>query len=253
MADGKGARQDGERTIVRDISWCGTCAGANSCMVDVKDGKMLRIRPARYYEQYTKEEVNPWVMHARGKTFEPSDKSLIPPLSLAYKKRVYSPARIRYPDEAGRLRPHGRSRFHRPRRPQHPEPRHQQVRAHQLAGSARHRGRRDAARQGEVRTHVGALPVRPARRDESGARSARLRAQAPQAVGRLHPAGPPTRQLGRLDLGRQTRVGHAAGRPAGAAEQPHLRHLQERRTAALLGLRPGDHHVGLAGTAPEPA
>ena len=66
-------------------------------MVDVKDGKILRIRPARYYEQYTKEEVKPWVMHARGKTFEPSEKSLIPPLSLAYKKRVYSPARIRYP------------------------------------------------------------------------------------------------------------------------------------------------------------
>ncbi len=66
-------------------------------MVDIQDGKMLRIRPARYYEKYTKEEVKPWVMHARGKTFEPSDKSLVPPLAIAYKKRVYSPARIRYP------------------------------------------------------------------------------------------------------------------------------------------------------------
>lgn len=86
-----------ERTIVRDISWCGVFNGANACMVDVKDGKMLRIRPARYYEKYTREEVNPWVMKARGKTFEPSSKSLAPPLSLAYKKRVYSPARIRFP------------------------------------------------------------------------------------------------------------------------------------------------------------
>jgi trimethylamine-N-oxide reductase (cytochrome c) len=97
MGSGNTAPQSKPRTIVRDISWCGTCAGANSCMVDVKDGKILRIRPARYYEQYTKEEVKPWVMHARGKTFEPSEKSLIPPLSLAYKKRVFSPARIRYP------------------------------------------------------------------------------------------------------------------------------------------------------------
>ena len=97
MADGEKRTTHGERTIVRDLSWCGVGAGANASMVDVKDGKMLRIRPARYYERYTREEVQPWVMHARGKTFEPSDKSLIPPLSLAYKKRVYSPARIRYP------------------------------------------------------------------------------------------------------------------------------------------------------------
>ena len=93
----KPSREPGEKTIVRDISWCGVAAGANASMVDVKDGKMIRIRPARYYEQYTKEEVKPWVMNARGKTFEPSDKSLAPPLSLAYKKRVYSPARIRFP------------------------------------------------------------------------------------------------------------------------------------------------------------
>ena len=97
MADGEKLTTKGGRTIVRDISWCGVFNGANACMVDVKDGKMLRIRPARYYEKYTREEVKPWVMHARGKTFEPSEKSLIPPLSLAYKKRVYSPARIRYP------------------------------------------------------------------------------------------------------------------------------------------------------------
>ena len=86
-----------ERTIVRDMSWLGAAWGANACMVDVKDGKVLRIRPARFYDQYTKEEVKPWVMHARGKTFEPGDKTLPPPLSLAYKKRVFSPARILYP------------------------------------------------------------------------------------------------------------------------------------------------------------
>ncbi len=46
-------------------------------------------------------------MHARGKTFEPSDKSLIPPLSLAYKKRVYSPARIRFPMKRVDFDPNG--------------------------------------------------------------------------------------------------------------------------------------------------
>ncbi|MBN1631774.1 MAG: molybdopterin-dependent oxidoreductase, partial [Thermoleophilia bacterium] len=103
----KDATKGDVRTIVRDISWCGTCAGANACMVDVKDGKMLRIRPVRYYEQYTKEEVKPWVMHARGQTFEPSEKTLIPPLSIAYKKRVYSPARIKYPMKRVDFDPNG--------------------------------------------------------------------------------------------------------------------------------------------------
>ncbi|MBN1321486.1 MAG: molybdopterin-dependent oxidoreductase [Thermoleophilia bacterium] len=79
------------------MAFLGAPWGANACMIDVKDGKILRIRPARYYDKYTKDEVKPWVMHARGKTFEPSEKTLPPPLSLAYKKRVYSPARIRYP------------------------------------------------------------------------------------------------------------------------------------------------------------
>ncbi len=87
----------GERTLVREMGWMGCPVGANACMVDVKEGRMIRIRPARIYDMYTKDEVRPWVMHARGKTFEPSDKSLVPPLSLAYKKRVFSPARIRYP------------------------------------------------------------------------------------------------------------------------------------------------------------
>ena len=36
-------------------------------------------------------------MQVRGKTFEPKMKFLLSPLSIAYKKRVYSPARLRYP------------------------------------------------------------------------------------------------------------------------------------------------------------
>ena len=99
--------KSGEKTIVRDMSFLGASWGANAAMVDVKDGKIIRIRPARYYDQYTKEEIKPWVMHARGKTFEPSDKSLIPPFSIAYKKRVYSPARIRFPMKRVDFDPNG--------------------------------------------------------------------------------------------------------------------------------------------------
>jgi trimethylamine-N-oxide reductase (cytochrome c) len=88
----------GERTLVRDISFCGVPEnGSNASMVDVKDGRIVRIRPMHYDWKYPREAMNPWKMEVRGSTFEPSMKTLIPPYSIAYKKRVYSPARIRYP------------------------------------------------------------------------------------------------------------------------------------------------------------
>jgi anaerobic selenocysteine-containing dehydrogenase len=94
-----GKRDGAEKTLIRDISFCGVPEnGSNASMVDVKDGKIIRIRPMHYDWKYDpKKDMNPWKMEVRGKTFEPSMKTLIPPYSIAYKKRVYSPARIRYP------------------------------------------------------------------------------------------------------------------------------------------------------------
>ena len=65
--------------------------------VDVKDGKLLRIRPLHYDWKYSPEEYKPWKIEARGKTFEPTSKSLLAPFGPVYKKRVYSPNRILYP------------------------------------------------------------------------------------------------------------------------------------------------------------
>ena len=94
-----GKQSGAETTLIRDISFCGVPEnGSNASMVDVKDGKIIRIRPMHYDWKYDpKKDMNPWRMEVRGKTFEPSMKTLIPPYSIAYKKRVYSPARIRYP------------------------------------------------------------------------------------------------------------------------------------------------------------
>jgi len=88
---------EGEKSFVKDISWCGVGNGANTSVVDVKNGRIVRIRPLHYDWKYKPKEFNPWKMEARGKVFEPTMKSLIPPLSLAYKKRALSPNRIRYP------------------------------------------------------------------------------------------------------------------------------------------------------------
>ncbi len=69
----------------------------NASVVDVRSGKILRIRPLHYDWQYDRQHLNPWQMHARGQVFEPYLKTLIPPFGIAYKKRVYSPNRILYP------------------------------------------------------------------------------------------------------------------------------------------------------------
>ena len=86
-----------EKRIVKGLGFVGIAADANAVEVDVKNGKIIRINPLHYDRKYQPEEFNPWKIEARGKAFEPSMKSLIPPLSLGYKNRVYSPNRILYP------------------------------------------------------------------------------------------------------------------------------------------------------------
>jgi molybdopterin guanine dinucleotide-containing S/N-oxide reductase-like protein len=86
-----------EKSCVKDISWCGESYGSNASVVDVKDGKIIRIRPLHYDWKYKPEEFHSWKIEARSRTFEPTMKTLIPPITLSYKKRCYSPNRIRHP------------------------------------------------------------------------------------------------------------------------------------------------------------
>ena len=66
-------------------------------VVDVKNGKIVRIKPLHYDWQYNRKEFNPWKIEARGQIFEPAMKTLLSPFGLAYKKRVYSSNRVLYP------------------------------------------------------------------------------------------------------------------------------------------------------------
>jgi molybdopterin guanine dinucleotide-containing S/N-oxide reductase-like protein len=88
---------DQEQTYVRALGFVGVIGGGTEGMVDVKNGKIVRIRPLRYDWKYTPKEMNPWKFKRNGKTLEPLMKSLPPPFSIAYKKRIYSPNRILYP------------------------------------------------------------------------------------------------------------------------------------------------------------
>jgi molybdopterin guanine dinucleotide-containing S/N-oxide reductase-like protein len=86
-----------EKTIVKGLAFCGNVSEGHAIQVDVKNGTIIRIRPLHFDWKYKPEEFNPWKIEARGQTFEPTLKTLIPPYTLAYKNRVNSPNRILYP------------------------------------------------------------------------------------------------------------------------------------------------------------
>jgi len=92
-----GSATEKEKTLAIGLGFCSFGQGSNAAFTDVKNGKIVRIRPLHYDSKYKPAEFNPWKIEARGQTFEPTMKSLLPPFSLAYKKRVYSPNRILYP------------------------------------------------------------------------------------------------------------------------------------------------------------
>ena len=94
-----------EKKIIRGLGFCSTTADSNSVQVESDNDRIIRIRPLHYNWEY--ENLKPWEMKARGKIFRPSMKSLIPPFSLAYKNRVYSPNRIPYPIKRVDWNPNG--------------------------------------------------------------------------------------------------------------------------------------------------
>ena len=111
----------GDKTVTRSLSLGGLYGGTATGMVDVKDGKILRVRPFRFDWKWDRSEVKTWKIEKNGVTLEPKWKSVIGPFSLGYKKRTYSPNRIKYPmirvdwDPNGERNPQnrGKSKFRR--------------------------------------------------------------------------------------------------------------------------------------------
>ena len=66
-----------ERSYPKGLGFCSVGADANSSVVDVKDGKIIRIRPLHYDWKYSPSQFNPWQIEARGKTLRPFLKALI--------------------------------------------------------------------------------------------------------------------------------------------------------------------------------
>jgi trimethylamine-N-oxide reductase (cytochrome c) len=85
-----------DKTVLKATGLMGSIIGGTEAMVDVKDGKIVRVRPF-HYDTSNKEQLRGWKIVRNGRTLEPSTKSLPTPWNLGYKKRTYSPNRILYP------------------------------------------------------------------------------------------------------------------------------------------------------------
>ena len=72
-----------DRTVYKSLSLGGYSGGGGECALDVKDGKIIRIRPLHHDFKYDKKQFNPWKYKVRGKVFEPLMKTHPAPFSLA--------------------------------------------------------------------------------------------------------------------------------------------------------------------------
>jgi hypothetical protein len=64
----KAGAGDKEETFVRTLSLMGIMGGGAEGMVDVRNGRIVRVRPLRYDWKYTRKELNPWKIQKNGKT-----------------------------------------------------------------------------------------------------------------------------------------------------------------------------------------
>ena len=89
--------QEPETTQVRGIAMGGM--GGEPSAIDSKNGKIVRIRPMRWDWKWDEEHLSKrlWKFTSRGKEFVCPPKSSPPYFALAYKKRIYSDNRVKYP------------------------------------------------------------------------------------------------------------------------------------------------------------
>ena len=86
-----------DKKVLKAASLMGPRAGLPTSIESDANGKITRIRPFYYDENYDWESKRPWKIEARGSVFEPPRHSLPANYYLSYKKRVYSNNRVRYP------------------------------------------------------------------------------------------------------------------------------------------------------------
>ena len=78
-----------DKRLIKGTSLTGVGDAGNPSTAEVKDGKIVRIRPYDFSERFSKEiEKNKWKIEARGRTLTPPSRAPISPFGLTYKTRV---------------------------------------------------------------------------------------------------------------------------------------------------------------------
>ncbi|MEM4007442.1 MAG: molybdopterin-dependent oxidoreductase, partial [Nitrososphaerota archaeon] len=86
------------KTVIKSLHLGGfTDYSLEPCAVDVKNGRIIRVRPLHWNWQYSAKELKPPKIKAGNKIFTRPIKTLPSYLALSYRKRCYSPNRVRYP------------------------------------------------------------------------------------------------------------------------------------------------------------
>ena len=93
----QGPCSEEETTVFESIACGGT--GGELAAVDTKNGKIVRIRPLHLDTVYTEEEMadSTWEIKVGDKVLKPDMKARPNWFALAYKNRVYSKNRVKYP------------------------------------------------------------------------------------------------------------------------------------------------------------
>ena len=68
-----------EKTVLKALGQCSFTRNGDPAAIDVKDGKILRIRPLHFEDKYTKEEIKPWRSRRTARSSSPRSRATWPP------------------------------------------------------------------------------------------------------------------------------------------------------------------------------
>ena len=87
-----------DKSVYDNIDWSGFGVGSHPSIVDVKDGKVLRVRRLDYGATYDLDkDLRRFRYEKNGHVLEEPQKAMIPPFAWAYKKHAFSKNRIQFP------------------------------------------------------------------------------------------------------------------------------------------------------------
>ena len=68
-----------DKTVVRALGLGGLLGGSDPACVDVKNGKIVRVRPMHFDWKYDRKTFNPWKFERNGKILQSNFKGMPPP------------------------------------------------------------------------------------------------------------------------------------------------------------------------------